>query len=601
MNRLAVSFLVLAAVAAGQGNYRLAEWVFDEGGRRSLPPAPVGLVANGSLHQTTIGLTASPSANLVASVGYWHPRPLPGPAHDVCAWEILAPVGRADTFREVEPTAVVANLGNRQEAFWAIFIIRHGAGRVYAESLPVDLAPYDSTVLSFPPVRLTTVGPHIACCSVYLASDTNRQNDTVSATFKVLSRPPWPDGWAEVRPLPLLPSGRATKGGAWLAHSTGSGLLYAAKGNKARDFFVYDAIADEWSGRKDVPLGREGKPLARGGVGTGDGAYSVYMTKGNNTVGFHRYDVLADDWTQLADVPLGPSKKRVKGGTDLAFVDRDGGGVYLLKGYRNEFYRYDVGGAVWESLPPAPVGMNIKWDIGSWLVYDGDSTLYAHKARVHELWRFDVRGDTWYSRALAPMPVFHRLLGTTKKSRYGGSAAWYQSTVFALKGGNTQEFWQYFAEGDSWLELDTLPSFGSTGKKKRVKEGADIAVLDYGVCYALKGNKTVEFWRYVPGAGVVAPGPRRAGVAGSAAEGRRFALQLQSNPAAGREPTIVYCLPGRPAGGIEVLDATGRVVWRQTLTRGEGSVRVRGLAAGVYLVRLSGDGRSASRQFVVCR
>ena len=38
---------------------------------------------------------------------------------------------------------------------------------------------------------------------------------------------------------------------------------------------------------------------------------------------------------------------------------------------------------------------------------------------------------------------------------------------------------------------------GSTGRKKRVKYGADLVHWGYGAFFALKGNKTNEFWRYV--------------------------------------------------------------------------------------------------------
>ena len=183
-----------------------------------------------------------------------------------------------------------------------------------------------------------------------------------------------------------------------------------------------------------------------------DGNGHLYMTKGNNTFGFWRYDAGAGTWTALTDVPAGNSSKKVKGGTDLAYVVRDDTGwVYLLKGYRCDFLKYNTVSGAWVTLPDAPAGIKAKWDKGSWLSFDGENTIYAHKAKyydrasyTHGLWRFDVRGDTWYSTQLAGMPLYGLHSGKIrkKKARDGGCGAWYDGAIRALKGGNTQQFWK---------------------------------------------------------------------------------------------------------------------------------------------------------------
>mgnify|MGYP000081327963 CR=1 FL=1 len=51
-------------------------------------------------------------------------------------------------------------------------------------------------------------------------------------------------------------------------------------------------------------------------------------------------------------MPDGPSGKRVKGGEDLVYIQQGMTGyVYLLKGYRNEFYRFNTATEEWEALP----------------------------------------------------------------------------------------------------------------------------------------------------------------------------------------------------------------------------------------------------------
>ena len=54
----------------------------------------------------------------------------------------------------------------------------------------------------------------------------------------------------------------------------------------------------------------------------------------------------------------------------------------------------------------------------------------------------------------------------------GGSAAWLGDGFYALKGANTQEFWQYFPAGDSWVEQETLPAVGSTVHRLRGRKGS---------------------------------------------------------------------------------------------------------------------------------
>jgi hypothetical protein len=177
--------------------------------------------------------------------------------------------------------------------------------------------------------------------------------------------------------------------------------------------------------------------------------------------------------------------------------------VYLLKGTKNEFYRYDPVADTWNVLPDAPVGANIKWDRGSWLVHDGAGTLYAHKAKYHEFYTFGTESNTWSPDSLHAMPRLNAN-GKSKKCGDGGCAAWFDGTITALKGGNTQELWRYTVSTNSWTELDTLPSNGSSAKKKKVKAGGSIASVGGNVFFAIKGNKTREFWRYhfVGGVGV---------------------------------------------------------------------------------------------------
>ena len=149
--------------------------------------------------------------------------------------------------------------------------------------------------------------------------------------------------------------------------------------------------------------GRDRQPNACA-HGSADGDGHVYATKGNNTVGFWKYTVADSSWTQLENVPLGLGTK-VKNGAGLAWVPIGADKyVYLLKGYKNEFYRYNVATGKWETRASAPIGISLKYDKGSFIVYNDTNTIYAHKSKYNELWKYDIAKDSWVKQLTRKSP-----------------------------------------------------------------------------------------------------------------------------------------------------------------------------------------------------
>jgi hypothetical protein len=433
---------------------------------------------------------------------------------------------------------------------------------------------------------------------VWLAGDQQPGNDSLSGRFYLAPAGgiTWPRGWVEVSSVPLG-AGRAVKDGGCLAvvELADTAWMYAQKGYKSSEFYRYSFHRDAWETRAPMPFGLEGKPAYKGTSMNEQVTDLVYATKGNNTLGFWSYSPLSDSWRQLPDVPLGINRKKVKGGTDLATWNVEGREyVYLMKGYRNEFYRYDIADGTWQTLPELPVGGNIKWYKGSFLVGDGGRYLYALKGKYNEFYRYTVGTDSWVQRAAMPL---YNSSGRRKKSGDGASGAYYNGSIYALKGGNTNEFWRYDVATDVWhqLDSDSLPSFGSTMRKKRVKAGADMVYNTYAL-WALKGNKTREFWRYGIPFTAEPRSPERTAQAASVlrpAPGWRF--EVVPNPVAGRG-VLHYSVPEPVLLTARLYDASGRlarVLVERVPATGSGQMGIdtRGLAAGVYLVRLdAGDG-----------
>lgn len=601
MNRLIIP-LLLTATAFAQTPYRLKEWVRDEGGRKARAGNYVG---RGSVDQTSIGKVSSPGVNYVAWVGYWHPWPVV-PFHDVGTAQILAPGPVADTVLQVTPSARVANYGNCPETFYALFTIDHTNGTpLYRDSGLITVVPGGSYLRLFRPVRFGVCGPYVVRCSTMLATDQNRANDALSHVCKVLGRPNWPEGWHEAAPMPLLPSGKAVKKGGWLTFMAGPGFFYGAKGNKLADFYRYDPRQDTWGLRRGIPTGSEGKLPSGGAAAVSDGNRYVYATKGNNTFGFWGYDAVLDSWNQLANVLPAGSGRKVKGGTDLSFVHKqDTDYVYLLKGGKNDFCRYNATARYWTVMPDAPVGASAKWDNGSWLVYDGERYIYAHKSKYSELWKYDTRADTWFDAALPGMPVYNPVTHQNRKAKDGSSAAFYDSAIYALKGANTLEYWKYDVATNQWSVLETIPSIGSSGRGTKVKDGGDIAAFGEGVFFALKGNKTCQFWRYTLSAEIIAPAPGREGVMADQTASGDWRLAIAPNPIASGFATLRYSLPNSGPITLTAFDVAGRVVLTRGLVLGRsGAVNLdlRHLSTGVYLVKLSGEGFVKSQRLVVQR
>jgi hypothetical protein len=287
--------------------------------------------------------------------------------------------------------------------------------------------------------------------------------------------------------------------------------------------------------------------------------------------------------------------------------------VYCLKGYKNEFWQYNPNNDSWTPLTNAP---SLKYANGSWialvegLLGTSGRRIYCHTAKTHGFNAYDPSTGTW-GPALTGMPLLG-MMGKSKKSKDGGSAITYENSIYAFKGGNTQEFWRYTISDTAaglWKELDTIGLIGQgSTKKKKVGKGGDITLIvpsGKGVpadLPALKGNSTNELWIYNTGVTFGQPEPRRDGVTAATVGNRHQSLVIAPNPLAAGFAQLSYSLPKAGALGIRVFDVTGRTVVARTAVTGRTgtlNLDLRQLADGVYLVRLDADGYSIQQKLVV--
>jgi len=429
----------------------------------------------------------------------------------------------------------------------------------------------------------------------------------LSAVWLFLSGVAMAGFWTEVTSMPDRPSLKSASDGASLTMMPASGLVYATKGGKTNDFYSYSPGTGAWLALALVPEGPDLKQVKAGGCVATDRSFNVYLVKGGNTTEFYRYSVDTLAWRRMPDVPRGSSGKKVKAGDMVAMQLTGAANLYFLKAVANELYFFGTADTIWHQLSMPQNQVHYKWNSGSFLVFDGDHTIYAHKSKYHELWTYNIWNDSWCTTPLPGVP-FVGTSGRSTKCKVGSCGVFYDSYIYALKGGNTGEFWRYDTASRKWAEMETLPKFGSAGKRKGVKGGGDMVVAD-SAFYVLKGNKTREFWKYTPGDSWSQSDGRQSATASSAFGARQASLTVAPNPVISGYATLSFTpRGGNSAAGplqVDIRNAAGQVVVSRTLGTGREASSVtldlRRLSAGVYLVNVTGDGLRATQKLIVQR
>jgi N-acetylneuraminic acid mutarotase len=427
---------------------------------------------------------------------------------DAAAQDIRVPEDSAKVNTQFTPQARIANLGNTVVVLLTHFIIRQGTDTIYRQSSGLTtFEPGETLTVSYPSDSIAVRGWYAVTCWTELAGDAQPGNDAVSDSFLVYDPRIPPSGWARMADVPAGPRGRRVKDGGCLAPDTFG--FYALKGNNTCEYYRYNTPLNTWDARESIPaVGSSGrkKAVKKGGALTA-ATGSFYATKGNGTLEFWQYTPGrqgAYPWQQLTDVPQGT--RSVKEGAGLAGVEvNETTYVYLLKGSgTQEFYRCNPATGVWQAMASAPLGASGKaFKAGSGICFDPDErVIRALKGTYNEFFAYSVDSNRWEARNGLP---FTGSSGRKRKGKDGAGLAFDLGATFALKGGNTNEFWSFVADTGPWQQLPDMPE----GAGKRVKGGGAIAA-GYHAVYALRGNNTLEFWRY--GLGGLAAGYRSDGV-----------------------------------------------------------------------------------------
>jgi hypothetical protein len=507
------------------------------------------------------------------------------------------------------PQAWVTNCGLMTESFNASFKVIDSLGlTAYEQVVPVgNLGPNGEALVTFP-MWGAEAGVYDLCCWSDLATDMDHSNDTVRASLHVADSvaPELPGGWISRAPIPLGLKGKRVKDGGTLAYNQEGEqqLIYAFKGNGTNEFYRYLTQSDAWFTSDSIPkFGRESKKrgVKKGGTLTSAGD-KLYATKGGGSLDFWEYDPSLRKWTQLSSVPAGGRK--VKDAASFAAVRISGiDYIYLLKASNSlEFYRYNVAAAAWETLSPAPLGASNKtYKAGSAITCSPDlGQIYVLKGSTNEFFSYSLTDGSW--RTLNPLPLLGSS-GRPKKVKDGASLTYRRGLVYALKGGNTNEFFTFRCDSGKWYTFPDMPS--AMGNKK-VKSGAAMAYASVrDRIYALKGANTIEFYAFAFDTLRVYQLPRLNGVVTSEVRRLSPAITALPNPVS-RSTRVRYELrvPGRVR--VRLYDVAGAVC--RTLTDGyqpagrhEVQLDCRDIPNGVYLLHYEDSQKKTTCKLVVER
>ncbi|MEO0077209.1 MAG: T9SS type A sorting domain-containing protein, partial [candidate division WOR-3 bacterium] len=491
----------------------------------------------------------------------------------------------------LQPKATVKNYGTQPATFYTYFKILDLVGnQVYLDSsLVSSLNPNASSTRTFK-AFLFQVGKYQLRCSTALANDLNPINDVKLDSVVVLYIP----AWIRKRDMPLGLSNKYVKAGGALTVGVGD-KIYAFKGNNTNEFYVYDIAQDTWITLESIPY----NPLYRKRVNRGAAlAYNkhynpdiIYAIKGNNTLEFWAYNVEQDTWIRKTDVPLSTTYKKLKNGSCITFLKRGSAHyVYLLKANNTlEFYAYHCDGDSWiKTLQPAPAGINLKaFKTGSCIVTGKDNKLYVLKGggKYNEFWCYDAALDSWTEKE--SLPRYDALLNKATKVKDGASLCFDgDSLIYAFKGGNRQSFWVYNINRNKWTEKETIPR-GNSGKK--VSSGGALAFADDKV-FALKGNKTCEFWRFDPLLSLYN--------AEKVASYLPNINQNRDNDKSVLPNKIAYSLINTPQK-IRIYNSIGQLVYESEVLNDHSTITTKSLIPGVYFIKITNGENNYSKKLIV--
>lgn len=413
--------------------------------------------------------------------------------HDVAAIAIVNPTGSVDSGAVIVPQARLRNPGSTREIFYCRFTITDG----YLAQISVSLPPGADTVIAFPSWNANTPGVFATKCSTMLTRDQNPANNRTTGTVQVIG--------TDVGVVAIVsPVGEIDPG------PTTSVARVANYSSTPRSFVTYLRI-----------INSSGTPVFSDSV-----LIHALPSDSVVNVSFASWDATAGQYTVRCSVGLGdanPQNDTLSATCRVVF--RDLGLISLspqgdirpmvvspvlrVKNFGNASENCALFLGIVDTVTGTSVyfdstkGINLapgetrEFRLPSWAAVIG---YYRLTGFIQSDGDTDPTNDTlvvklrvspgalgWLRRADMPG-------GTSVK--HGGCLTGIETDsarIYALRGNKTADFYEYNMHSGVWLSLPSLPP-GRSGKP--VRKGGAICSDGERYIYATKGNNTLEFWRY---------------------------------------------------------------------------------------------------------
>ncbi len=438
--------------------------------------------------------------------------------HDVGIIEISSPPDIVDSSITYNPAVRLKNFGNRTENFSATMKIGS-----WLETKGVLLTPRQESTITFGPWTPIGRGPSSARCSLYLQSDENKSNDTLTKNFfvrvkdvgvldivssKAKVKIQNPNSEIPDRLLSLnFPNPQSLTS---VPDTIDSGDVYLPQarvknfGNTDVRFWTRFSFGHFSSESLYTHLSPDQETLL---------TFNPFSVQARGIVIKKCSTLLAGDLVLENDAKEETTFVRVRDigvvrfrSPSPPFLPGEITPEVVFRNYGNVTGSFSAGLKIQDSLnnliytdettdirlnPSDSISLRFQnWlaPLGRFLIYCG-LTYSGDRVPSNDTLSLQITISTplgWMRKAdLSP---------TRKNVKSGGCLTALDSSVYALVGNNTRDFLRYSILRNSWQKLESLP-FGPKGKK--VKKGACLT-NDGRYIYALKGGGTNEFYRYDP-------------------------------------------------------------------------------------------------------
>ncbi len=525
--------------------------------------------------------------------------------NDVGVVSINSPVGNINSGTSIIPAARIANYGINSETFMIYCHIITGTDTIYYDDTLVTVEADNDPLIYFA-TWISISGSYQTLVRTILSGDQNPLNDTASNNFTV-SEP----YWQRLADVPVAPSGKTPKNGTCIASLNGK--IYLLKANKTSDFYSFtpNTSTGTWTTLTAIPLGSkengDGKDPKKGAAITGFDD-KIYVLRGNKTSGFWCYNTEGSaGWQKLKNIPTGA--KNPKDGSGLVYVNKAGEDcIFAMKGSKTtEFYLYFINDDNWQPVTSPSTGASgkIGYKKGSCLAYDGDSLVYVLKGYYGDFFRYNVLTNTWTELKRYDYKTFLNREGKKKKVKDGSGLVYFDGAVYLLKGGKTNEFWKYDIGADNWEQMNPADIWDiPIGGGREVKSGGALCMLD-NFFYAVKGNKTCEFYRHGPPVSTLtikSHSTNSEGLMENKSSRDKYRLMITPNPS--NNVTIVkYNLPFSRPVSIKLYSVNGELIksflLSNTTNNGIITIDAKLLPSGVYILRLESGNIKVARKIVL--